>query len=60
MKVKFLDLNDQYYKIKDEIDSAIGNVIETSSFIGGESVKLFEKNFEAPIRLMKNKVTYKL
>lgn len=43
--VKFLDLKKQYDSIKNEIDGAIQNVINTSSFIGGKSVEQFEKEF---------------
>ena len=43
--VKFLDLKSQYYSIKSEIDKAIQNVIENSTFIGGEHVAQFETNF---------------
>ena len=43
--VKFLDLKSQYYSIKSEIDKTIQNVIENSSFIGGEQVAQFEDSF---------------
>jgi dTDP-4-amino-4,6-dideoxygalactose transaminase len=43
--IPFVDLKQQYISIKDEIDNAISNVIDTSSFIGGESIKRFENNF---------------
>ena len=43
--IKFLDLYQQYVSIKDEIDKAIKESIENSSFIGGAAVKEFEKNF---------------
>ncbi|OHD69360.1 MAG: erythromycin biosynthesis sensory transduction protein eryC1 [Spirochaetes bacterium RBG_16_49_21] len=43
--IKFLDLKDQYYRIKGEIDSAIHDVIESSAFIGGKFVKDFEAAF---------------
>lgn len=43
--VKFLDLNKQYHSLKSEMDSAISEVIETSAFIGGRQVALFEENF---------------
>lgn len=45
MNIKFLDLNAQYYQIKDEIDRAIAEVIESSSFILGPAVARFEENF---------------
>jgi len=43
--IKFLDLKKQYLSIKDEIDSAISNIIENTAFIGAPSVASFEKNF---------------
>ncbi len=45
MKINFIDLTAQYLPIKDEIDDAIQNVINTSSFISGPFVKSFEDNF---------------
>ncbi|RJE71710.1 DegT/DnrJ/EryC1/StrS aminotransferase family protein [Reichenbachiella sp. MSK19-1] len=45
MKVPFVDLHAQYLSIKDDIDSAIANVISETAFIGGEPVKSFEKNY---------------
>jgi dTDP-4-amino-4,6-dideoxygalactose transaminase len=47
MKVPFLDLKAQYESIKDEIDAAIRQVIESCSFAGGPFVEKFEKNFAA-------------
>lgn len=43
--VKFLDLVTQYQTIKQEIDTAISDVISKSAFIGGEYVQTFEKEF---------------
>jgi dTDP-4-amino-4,6-dideoxygalactose transaminase len=45
-KVPFLDLNTQYRSIKKDIDRAIQNVIQTSSFIGGTPVATFEEDFK--------------
>jgi dTDP-4-amino-4,6-dideoxygalactose transaminase len=45
MKVPFLDLKSQYESIKDEIDTAIGQVIEKTAFVGGPFVKKFEEEF---------------
>lgn len=45
MRVPFVDLSAQYKSIKKEIDSAIQRVINDTSFIGGEEVNRFEKNF---------------
>lgn len=42
MRVPFLDLKSQYHSIKNEIDGAILNVIESSSFVLGKSVGEFE------------------
>ena len=45
MKVPFVDLKAQYNSIKTEMDAALQNVIENTSFIGGSGVKSFEANF---------------
>ncbi|MBF0546902.1 MAG: DegT/DnrJ/EryC1/StrS family aminotransferase [Candidatus Riflebacteria bacterium] len=45
MVVKFLDLQKQYLSIKEEIDSSIFQVINSSSYVGGKFVSEFEKNF---------------
>lgn len=45
MKVPFVDLKAQYHSIKDEIDSAISNVINETAFIGGKYVNAFESEF---------------
>ncbi len=45
MKIKFLDLQAQYNSIKDEIDSALFEVLNSSSFILGPSVAKFESAF---------------
>jgi dTDP-4-amino-4,6-dideoxygalactose transaminase len=45
MRVPFVDLSAQYKSIKKEIDSAIKKVIKETSFIGGEEVSRFEKDF---------------
>jgi dTDP-4-amino-4,6-dideoxygalactose transaminase len=45
MKVPFVDLKAQYQSIKTEMDAAIQQVIENTSFIGGAGVKSFESNF---------------
>lgn len=46
MKIPFVDLKSQYLTIKAEIDQAISEVIENTSFIGGIHVEAFERNFE--------------
>lgn len=45
MKVNFLDLKAQYAGIKEEIDQAIQNVLDSSAFAAGPFVKTFEENF---------------
>lgn len=45
MKVPFVDLSTQYKSIKHEIDATIQKVIDATSFIGGEEVSRFEKDF---------------
>lgn len=47
MAIKFVDLKAQYLTIKEEIDDAIKKVIDNTSFIMGENVTNFEKNFAA-------------
>jgi len=43
-KIRMVDLNTQYEKIKPEIDQAIQDVIESSAFINGPYVKSFQEN----------------
>lgn len=45
MKVPFIDLATQYKSLKPEIDQALSWVLTNGSFIGGEAVKTFERNF---------------
>ncbi len=45
MKIPLVDLKKQYDSIRDEIDSAISQVINKSAFILGEEVSSFEENF---------------
>ncbi|MBD3279250.1 MAG: aminotransferase class I/II-fold pyridoxal phosphate-dependent enzyme, partial [Candidatus Pacebacteria bacterium] len=45
MKVKFLDLYQQYQSIKKEIDQAIALVIKDSAFIKGKYVEKFTQEF---------------
>lgn len=45
MKIPLCDLKAEYLSIKDEIDSAVKRVINNSSFILGEEVEKFERNF---------------
>ncbi|WP_038031235.1 DegT/DnrJ/EryC1/StrS family aminotransferase [Thermonema rossianum] len=45
MNVSFVDLRAQYLSIKEEIDAAIWQVLDSASFIGGEWVAKFERAF---------------
>lgn len=45
MNVPFVDLKSQYRNIREEIQSAVEEVLSTSAFIGGPFVAAFEKEF---------------
>jgi len=45
--IPFVDLKAQYLSIKDEIDAAISNVLESSQFVLGKEVSAFEEEFAA-------------
>lgn len=45
MNIPFVDLKSQYLSIKTEIDSAIADVIEKTSFVGGPFLEAFENEF---------------
>jgi dTDP-4-amino-4,6-dideoxygalactose transaminase len=45
MNIPLVDLKENYHSIKKEIDLAIRDVLESSSFIMGPFVKKFEENF---------------
>ena len=45
MEVPFVDLKVQYQSIKQDIDSAIANVLNETAFIGGKYVHDFETSF---------------
>jgi len=47
MQVPFLDLKPQYQSIKDEVAIAMQRVLDTCSFIGGEPLEAFERDFAA-------------
>jgi len=47
MQVPFLDLKSQYQSIKDEVAIAMQGVLDTCSFIGGEPLEAFERDFAA-------------
>ncbi len=45
-KIQMVDLQTQYFKIKNEIDNAMLNVLESAAFINGPEVKFFQKELE--------------
>ncbi len=47
MKIPLVDLKAQYTAIKEEIDEAMGRVLNNCNFILGEEVRLFEEEFAA-------------
>lgn len=51
MRVPFLDLQAQYRSIREDIDSAIAEVIRTSRFITGSEETKFERLFADSLRL---------
>ncbi len=46
-KIQMVDLQGQYQKIKQEVDAAIHQVIDTAAFINGPEVKAFQTELEA-------------
>jgi UDP-2-acetamido-2-deoxy-ribo-hexuluronate aminotransferase len=46
-KINMVDLKGQYEKIKEEIDEAIHEVLDSTAFINGPAVKNFQQNLEA-------------
>jgi len=50
-EIKMVDLRDQYLKIKENIDSAIHGVIDSTSFINGKEVKEFQFKLEEYLRI---------
>ena len=44
--IRMVDLKTQYDRIKPEVDAAIHEVIDTTSFINGPAVQRFQKNLE--------------
>jgi UDP-2-acetamido-2-deoxy-ribo-hexuluronate aminotransferase len=44
--IQMVDLQTQYFRLKSEIDKAIHQVLEESSYINGPAVKLFQENLE--------------
>jgi len=45
-KISMVDLKGQYLKIKDQIDSSIAAVIDSTAFINGPAVKNFQEHLE--------------
>jgi len=45
-EIKMVDLKNQYLKIKSEIDFAISQVLDSTEFINGKEVKIFQQNLE--------------
>ncbi len=45
-KIQMVDLNGQYQSIKEQINSSITNILETSAFINGPEVHAFQKELE--------------
>ncbi len=45
MVIEFVDLKRQHYAIREELDKAIRNVVDGSSFIMGHELETFEKQF---------------
>lgn len=45
-QIQMVDLKGQYEKIKSEIDQAVLNVLDTTSYINGPAVKDFQANLE--------------
>ena len=46
-QIQLVDLHTQYLKIKEEIDAAVLNVIDSTAFINGPEVKSFASELEA-------------
>jgi dTDP-4-amino-4,6-dideoxygalactose transaminase len=46
-KIQMVDLNGQYQTIKEQINSSITHILESSAFINGPEVQAFQKELEA-------------
>ena len=46
-KIQMVDLKGQYHNIKEQVNSSIDTILETSAFINGPDVKEFQKELEA-------------
>ena len=45
-KIQMVDLQSQYYKIKNEVDNAVLNVMDSAAFVNGPEVKAFQSDLE--------------
>ena len=45
-KIQMVDLQTQYFKIKNEVDNAVFNVMESAAYINGPEVKSFQNELE--------------
>ncbi|MFD2588587.1 DegT/DnrJ/EryC1/StrS family aminotransferase [Croceitalea marina] len=45
-KIQMVDLGGQYQGIKDQVNSSISNILESSAFINGPEVQAFQKELE--------------
>ena len=45
-KIQMVDLQSQYYKIKNDVDNAVLNVLDSAAFINGPEVKSFQNEME--------------
>ncbi|MBT0551943.1 DegT/DnrJ/EryC1/StrS family aminotransferase [Riemerella anatipestifer] len=45
-KIQMVDLQSQYFKIKNEVDNAVLNVMQSAQFINGSEVKSFQSELE--------------
>lgn len=45
MRIKFLDLAQDYFNLQSQISPLLNEILETSNFIGGKFLQEFEKNF---------------
>ncbi len=46
-KIQMVDLQSQYYKIKNDVDNAALNVMDSAAFINGPEVKSFQNELES-------------
>ncbi len=49
--IQMVDLKGQYQKIKNEIDEAVLQCIDSAAFINGPQVKEFQQNLENYLRV---------